>query len=282
MPNGWPGIPIQKIIPAHREHEAKWEIQRKKRLQTSTMKTTNNTVLISGGSAGIGLEIAKTLSANRNKVIITGRDQQRLAKALSQITNGAGIVSDVSKKGDVEALVATVKKDFPELNIVINNAGRAVLYDIGNSEGAFEIAEDEMLTNYLAVIRLNEKLLPVLKTQPEAAIVNVSSVVAFVPGSIPTYSASKAALHSYTQSLRVALSRSSRVKVFELMPPLVDTEFSAIINGSSGIAPSVVAEAFVDALGKDSYEIRVGKTQTIYDLYLKSPAEALRAMQPEQ
>ena len=245
------------------------------------MKTTNNTVLISGGSAGIGLEIAKALSASGNKVVITGRDQQRLDKALGQLGNVTGIVSDVSKKEDVEALVATVKKDFPELNMVINNAGRAVLYDIGNSDGAFEIAEDEMLTNYLAVIRLNEKLLPLLKGQPEAAIVNVSSVVAIVPGKIPTYSASKAALHSYTQSLRVALSRSSRVKVFELMPPLVDTEFSAMINGSSGIAPSAVAEAFVEALEKDEYEIRVGKTQVIYELYLRSPAEALKVMQPE-
>ncbi|RYF50251.1 MAG: SDR family NAD(P)-dependent oxidoreductase, partial [Cytophagaceae bacterium] len=177
------------------------------------MKTTANTVLITGGSAGIGLEIAKLLVASGNTVIITGRDQMRLDKALTQLDGATGILSDVSEEADVEALVATLTRDFPGLNLVINNAGRALVYNIGDSEGAFDMAQDEMLTNYLSVIRLNEKLLPVLKAQPEAAIVNVSSVVAFVPGSLVTYSASKAALHSYTQSLRIALSRSSSVKV---------------------------------------------------------------------
>ncbi|WP_420147671.1 SDR family oxidoreductase [Spirosoma sp.] len=244
------------------------------------MKTTQNTALITGGSAGIGFEIAKVLSAKGNKVIITGRDKQRLDKALDQLSNATGIVSDVSKKEDAEALSATLTHDFPDLNLIINNAGRAILYDIANSNGAFDTAQDEILTNYLSVIRLNEYVLPLLKAQPEAAIVNVSSIVAFVPGNLPTYSASKAALHSYTQSLRIALERTSNVKVFELMPPLVDTEFSAIINGKSGIAPSVVAQEFIDALETDTYEIRVGKTQYIYDLYRKSPLEALNVMQP--
>lgn len=245
------------------------------------MKTTNNTVLITGGTAGIGLEIAKLFSTNGNKVIITGRDKQRLDKALGQLKNATGIVSDVSRKEDVATLTGILKKDFQDLNIVINNAGRAILYNISASEGAFEKAEDEMLTNYLSVIRLNEQLLPLLKTQKEAAIVNVSSVVAFVPGSLITYSASKAALHSYTQSLRIALKRTSSIKVFELMPPLVDTEFSAIINGKTGIPPSEVAREFIAAIEKDIYEIRVGKTQFIYELFLKSPEEALKVMQPE-
>jgi uncharacterized oxidoreductase len=96
------------------------------------MKTTSNTVLISGGSAGIGLEIAKLFAANGNKVIITGRDKQRLDKALARLENATGILCDISKKEDTEALAATLKKDFPDLNIVINNAGRAILYDIAS------------------------------------------------------------------------------------------------------------------------------------------------------
>jgi uncharacterized oxidoreductase len=244
------------------------------------MNTTNNTVLITGGSAGIGLEIAKLFSSSGNTVIITGRNKERLDKALSQLKNATGIVSDVSKEADAEALTDTIKRDFPQLNLMINNAGRAIQYDIANSEGAFEKAADEMLTNYLAIIGLNEKLLPILKSQKEAAIINVSSVVALVPGSLPTYSASKAALHSYTQSLRIALSRTSSVKVFELMPPLVDTEFSAIINGHNGIPPSEVAQGLITGLENNDYEIRVGKTQFIYDLYLQSPAEALHVMNP--
>lgn len=166
---------------------------------------------------------------------------------------------------------------FPALNVIVNNAGRAILYDLGNSENAFDKAADEILTNYLSVIRLNEKLLPQLKKQEEAAIVNVSSIVAFVPGVIPTYSASKAALHSYTQSLRISLEETS-VKVFELMPPLVDTEFSKVIGGHRGVQPSVVAEDLLKALASDNYEIRTGDTENIYRLYLSSPGEALKAM----
>ena len=244
------------------------------------MKTSNNTVLISGGSKGIGFEIAKKLLAAGNDLIITGRDKNRLEKALKELPGATGIAGDISSETDTQDLVLELKKDFPSLNVIINNAGNAFVYKIDENENAFQKAGEEMLTNYLAVIRLNEKLLPLLRSQPEAAIVNVSSVVAFVPGSLATYSASKAALHSYTQSLRIALARNSKVKVFELMPPLVDTEFSAPINGKTGIPPSVVADGFMDGFGKDEYEIRVDNTQYIYELFLKSPAEALAVMQP--
>lgn len=242
------------------------------------MKTTNNTVLISGGSAGIGLEIAKLLSEKGNKVIITGRNEARLQQAASQMKNVSTIVSDVSNAGDVENLVSQIKSEFPDLNMVINNAGRALVYDITEENvNAFEKAEDEMLTNYLSIIRLNEKLLPVLKTNDNPIIVNVSSVVAFVPGALATYSASKAALHSYTRYLRLAL-KNANVKVFELMPPLVDTEFSASIGGKNGVPASFVAEQFIAGLEEDNYEIRVGQTEDIYRLYLSSPEDALLAM----
>jgi len=241
------------------------------------MKITNNTVLITGGSAGIGLEIARTLSEKGNHVIITGRDKHRLHQASSTLKNATAIISDVSKEEDVNELVEKLKNDFPALNIVINNAGSAFLYNLSTDTGAFYQAQEEMLTNYLSVIRLNEKLLPLLKNQPEAAIVNVSSIVAFVPGSLATYSASKAALHSYTQSLRIALEGSA-VKVFELMPPLVNTEFSQAIGGQNGISPYAVAERLYEALEKDEYEIHVGQTENLYRLFLSSPAEALLLM----
>ena len=243
------------------------------------MNTTNNTILITGGSAGIGFEVAKLLSAAGNKLIITGRNQERLDKAVALLPNTTGIVSDVSRKEDIEKLVSMVRQDFPELNIIINNAGRALVYDLTSGEQAFENAEDEMFTNYLSVIRLNEQLLPILSAQPTAAIVNVSSIVAFVPGSLATYSASKAALHSYTQSLRISLQRKGIVKVFELMPPLVNTEFSAPIGGANGISPKAVALDLLDGLKHDRYEIRTGDTQYIYDLYRSSPEEALQVMQ---
>jgi len=243
------------------------------------MNTTNNTVLISGGSAGIGFEIAKLLSEKGNNVIITGRNEERLNQAASKLNNVKTIVSDVSNSEDVEKLVIQIKQEFPQLNMVINNAGRALVYDIiSENANAFEKAEDEMLTNYLSIIRLNEKLLPLLRIQENAAIVNVSSVVAFVPGALTTYSASKAALHSYTQYLRLALSKETNVKVFELMPPLVDTEFSAPIGGKNGVSPTFVAEQFVAGLENATFEIRVGQTEDMYRLYLSSPEEALKVM----
>jgi uncharacterized oxidoreductase len=130
----------------------------------------------------------------------------------------------------------------------------------------------------LAIVNLTEKLLPLLKAQKEAAIVNVSSIVVFAPGaSLPTYAASKAALHSYTRSLGYAL-KDTGVKVFELMPPLVDTELSKEIGGHNGIPPLQVAEELLAGLTNDVAEIHVGGTADMYKLYLSSPEKALIAL----
>ena len=242
------------------------------------MKSSNNKILIIGGSAGIGYEMARLLGQN-NKVIITGRNQQRLDEAAAKLKNTTAIVSDVSDAADVEKLVKKLYSEHPDLNIVINNAGKAYAYDL-SEEGAdgFDKAGQEMLTNYLAIIRLNEKLLPLLRRQAQSAIVNVSSIVAFAPGiRIATYSATKAALHSYTQALRLLL-QATTVKVFELMPPLVDTEFSSGIGGHKGIKPVVVAEELLKGLNEDRFEIRVAGTEDFYKFFLSSPEQALVAM----
>lgn len=242
------------------------------------MTTTGNTILITGGTAGMGLEMARLFVANGNKVIITGRDENRLQAAATQLEDVTAIAFDVTKDSDVDALVKRVINDFPELNILINNAGKAFAYNLSSEAGAYEKAADEMLTNYLSVIRLTEKLLPLLECQKEAAVINVSSIAAFAPNAfLPTYSAAKAALHSYTQSLRLTLSGTS-VKVFELMPPLVNTDFSTEIGGEKGIAPLVVAEDVLDALANDRFEIRTGATEDIYQLSLADPEMAFKVM----
>jgi uncharacterized oxidoreductase len=244
------------------------------------MKLSNNTVLITGGSAGIGFAIAKQLTEHGNHVIITGRNKERLQKAVAQLNNVTGIVSDVADEKDVQELVARLQKDFPQLNVVINNAGRAFVYSLSEKGAdAYSKASEEFHTNYLSVARLNEQLLPLLQQQPAAAIVNVTSIVAFAPNHIlSSYSASKAALHSYSQSLRIELAKKSNVKVFELMPPLVNTDFSQDIGGSKGIPPAAVADAFMVAFQNDEYEIHVGGTADLYKLYLSSPAQALAAL----
>ncbi|WP_417352515.1 SDR family oxidoreductase [Flavobacterium alkalisoli] len=243
------------------------------------MKTTGNTILITGGSAGIGFEIARQFVQQGNKVIITGRDAARLEKAKAELGNVTAIQFDVTSAADVDALTERIKAEFPELNILINNAGRALIHNLAESR-SYDIAVDEMTTNYFSVLLLTDKLLPLLKEQNEAAVLNVSSVVAYVPTQhLPTYAASKAALHSYTTSLRLALTGTS-VKVFELMPPLVNTELSKEIGGENGIPPSVVAEDVLDAIAGNRYEIRTGQTEDVYQLSLANPAEALKVMNP--
>ena len=244
------------------------------------MKTTGNTILITGGTAGIGFETAKLFSEAGNQVIITGRSKDRLNNAITKLKNTTGIVSDVTGAEDVGRLVDQLKRDFPQLNMLINNAGNAYVYNlVQQGAGAFEKAGDEMLTNYLSVIRLNEQLLPLLLQQTEAAIVNVSSIVAFAgrAASLPTYAASKAALHSYTNSLRIMLEETP-VKVFELMPPLVNTEFSVEIGGANGIPPKQVADDLFAAFQNDVFEIHVGQTVDVFNNFFPLSQKAVLAM----
>lgn len=239
------------------------------------MDLTNKTVLITGGSAGIGYATAKLLSEKGNKVIITGRNETTLQKAVSSLENASYFVSDVTKEEDVDNLVNYLNQHYPELSVLMNNAGNAFAYNLSAEAGAFDKASAEMLTNYLAVIRLTEKLLPLLGKQQEAAIINVTSIVSFAPNAfISTYSASKAALHSYSQSLRHTLASTTKITVFELLPPLVNTEFSKDIGGHNGIPPQAVAEQLLEGLTADEPEIHVGDTAHVYKVFLSSPQEA--------
>lgn len=243
------------------------------------MNITNKTVLITGGGSGIGFQIAKLLSQKGNKVIITGRSEERLRKAAEQLQNIRYIVADVTSAVDTDRLVEEINNRYGELDILINNAGRANVYKLGKAANAADKATEEMETNYFSAIRLTEKLLPLLEKSQEAAIVNVTSIVAFAPGiNMPTYAASKAALHSYTRILRFTLGRAITIKVFELMPPLVDTELSAAIGGANGIPPEEVAEGLIKGFEEDEYEMHIGVTANIYKLYLSSPEAALNML----
>ena len=232
------------------------------------MKTSGNTVFISGGSAGIGLAIAKKLSAAGNRIIINGRSEERLQSALKELDNAVAIQGDLSVKADRVRIAADLKTNYPELNIIINNAGSAFMNDLSDvNNNSAEKAAQEINTNYISVIDFTTLTLPLLLAQEEAAIVNVSSIVVFRSNKyLPTYAASKAALHSYTQGLRDALATNDRLNVYELYPPLVNTEFSAEIGGANGIPPSEVADELFAALEKNQFEVPVGDTKKIHAL----------------
>jgi len=243
------------------------------------MNITGKTILITGGGSGIGFEIAKLLSSN-NKVIITGRSEDRLRNAAAKLHNVSYIAADVNSEADLKNIAERLTNEFGGLDILINNAGAADLHKLDEpGNDAYSIAASEINTNYLSVIKTIDLLLPLLRKSPEAAIVNTTSIVAFAPGyNLPTYAASKAALHSYTRILRYSLAKTTGIKVFELMPPLVNTELSAPIGGENGIPPLQVAEDLISGFQNNNYEIHVGQTADMYKLYLSSPEQALQVL----
>lgn len=236
------------------------------------MKTTGNTVFISGGSAGIGLALAKRLNAAGNKIIINGRNQERIEKALLELDNAVGIQGDLSIEEDRIRIAEDLKSNHADVNIIINNAGAAFGYLLSETINAHEKAAMEMNTNYLAIIHFTELMLPHLLAKESAAVANVSSIAVF--GShkfLPTYGATKAALHAYTTALRMTYEEAKNLQVYEIYPPLVNTSFSAEIGGANGIAPEEVADEFFIALEKNQFDVPVGDTKK----YVAAIAEAM-------
>lgn len=184
------------------------------------MKHRGNTILITGGGSGIGRELARELHEAGNKVIISGRRAAALEEVTSAYPGMSAMTLDITDPADVDAFAVRLLAEYPELNVLINNAGIMQTEDkVDNAVAGATIA-----TNLLGPIRLTGVLLPHLLTQSASAIINVSSALAYVPfAATPTYCATKAALHSWTVSLRHQL-RSTVVEVIEIMPPAVQTE----------------------------------------------------------
>jgi uncharacterized oxidoreductase len=188
------------------------------------MDMTGNTILITGGGSGIGRALAEALHARGNKVIVSGRRASALEEVATANPGIATATLDVSDAADIARFAAEIVAAHPALNVVIHNAGimQAEAFTAPGSDLA--IAEATIATNLLGPIRLNAALLPHLLAQPSATIATVSSGLAFVPlTATPTYSATKAAIHSWSQSLRQQL-RDTSVEVIEIAPPAVATD----------------------------------------------------------
>lgn len=187
------------------------------------MDLKNSTILITGGSSGIGLEFVRQLTTLGAKIIITGRNQEALKTAKNMFPGIATFQSDVSNPEDIKQLYNAVTAQYPELNIIINNAGLMRLIDLQDNSLSIENINYEVATNLTGTIQMVHQFLPHLAKQQSAAIVNVSSGIAFMPYSIaPIYSATKAGVRAYTQALRLQLE-DSHIKVFEMIPPGVNT-----------------------------------------------------------
>jgi uncharacterized oxidoreductase len=189
------------------------------------MKTTGNTVLITGGGTGIGEALAHRFHDLGNTVIIAGRRLETLQKAIGDRPNMHALTLDMDDPANVAAFAERLVADFPAVNVLFNGAGIMRMEMSLDKVRDLSDAEASVNTNLLGPIRVTNALIEHLGRQPDAAIVNVSSGLAFVPLVIaPTYSAIKAAIHSYTVSLRAVLK--DKIEVIELVPPAVQTELT--------------------------------------------------------
>ncbi len=199
------------------------------------MKSTGNTILISGGGSGIGLALAQRWHDAGNNVIITGRNAAKLDAAVAGRANMHAMTLDVTDAAAIAAFAAEVVAKHPGLNVLVNNAGIMSAEDARTKRDLGD-TEATVITNILGPIRLIDALVDHLAAQPDSAIVNVTSGLAFVPfPKAPTYSATKAALHSYTVALRVQLK--DKVEVIELAPPAVRTELTPGQSTRDGYMP---------------------------------------------
>ncbi|CPR09829.1 DltE protein [Mycobacterium bohemicum DSM 44277] len=192
------------------------------------MNLTGNTVLVTGGASGIGRGLAESLHRAGNQVVIAGRRRDAL-RAVADANPGMECRRvDLAEPAGIDRLAAELRAGHPGLNVLVNNAGIMLSEDLLAGQAALAgIAEATVAVNLLGPMRLTAALLPTLLGQPHAAIVNVTSALAFVPKAVaPTYSATKAGLHSYTQSLRRQL-RHTCVQVIEIIPPRVETDMLA-------------------------------------------------------
>ena len=190
------------------------------------MNPTGNTILITGGGSGIGRALAEAFHKQGNQVIIAGRRRSVLDEVTAANPGMHSLGLDIEDADDFQRFIVDLKAEFPALNVLINNAGIMKTEDLKAGTDDLPIVESTIAINLLGALRLTAALMPVLLAQPKATIMTVSSGLASVPMvAFPAYCATKAAIHSWTQSLRAQLGDTS-VEVLELVPPYVQTELS--------------------------------------------------------
>lgn len=231
------------------------------------MKTSDNTVLITGGATGIGLALAGQFVALGNEVIICGRRESKLREAVQQFPGIHYIVCDLIESVQRKELSDWAAKNFPGLNILINNAGIQSYLDLKASLN-IDIVKQECEINFIAPVHLSNLFLGQLIEKDNPAIINITSGLAFAPLSLmPVYCATKAALHSFSLTLRHQLSKT-RIKVFEIAPPTVDTELDKGERDKHGrtdrgIKPEEFAVQAIEAIRNDIFEAAIGSANNL-------------------
>jgi short-subunit dehydrogenase len=242
------------------------------------MNLINHTVFITGGSSGLGLALAKNFAALGNKVIICGRNAQKLQAVLDQNERFVGIVADITAPKAIYYILNILAKNNWYPSIIVNNAGCGASIDIlsGNADHFIVHASNQIQTNIQAPMNLVVAFLPILKMHPNAAIINITSGLAISPKkSSPIYCATKAALRAFTKSLRYQIEDAKlNIRVMEVLPPVVDTPMTASNSSHSKITSEEVAQDVINGLLQNKKEVYVGKVWLLKMVHSISPSLA--------
>lgn len=241
------------------------------------MKTSGNTILITGGTAGIGLELVRQFYQLNNRLIVASSNAENLEKLKITFPNILTIICNLASESDVKALINTCLSQHTDINVLINNAGVQYNYDWKTEADGFQKIADEIAINLTSPMQLAYGLLPILFNQKVAAIINVSSGLAYAPkASAPIYCATKAAIHNGTKALRYQLAETT-TKVFEIIPPLVSTAMTEG-RGKGKISPQQLVDEFMKNFERDIFESNIGKTKLLRLIQRLSPALADKIM----
>lgn len=239
------------------------------------MRLQGNKILITGATAGIGEALLNKFLSLDNQVIAVGRNEQKLQELTQQDERITTFACDISKAEDLDKLIMFIEQKHQDTNIVINNAGIQYNYHFAEEPQLMGKIEREINVNFLAPLELIALLLPILETNDNAAIVNVSSGLGLVPKmQAPVYCGTKAGIHIFTKALRYQLEHT---KVFEIIPPLVDTQMTAG-RGKGKITPEQLADEFIKAFQKDKFEVNIGKVKLLKFVNRLFPALAEKIM----
>lgn len=234
------------------------------------MKLTNNIILLTGGTSGIGLEMVQQFYERDNKLIIISSNQDNLDKLKIQFPKIETAVCNLGDNLSVRKLIDKCLVEHNDINIVINNAGIQNNYTWTEEKNGYNKIEYEIRVNFTSPMQIIYGLLPLLTTKQNSAVVNVSSGLAFAPKkSAPIYCATKSAVHNGTKALRYQLENST-VKVFEIIPPLVDTAMTEG-RGKGKITPKQLVDEFLKNFKNDKFESNIGKTKILRLIQRISP-----------
>lgn len=242
------------------------------------MVLENNIVLITGGSSGIGLELARQLVERKNKVIICGRSEDKLSKAAQCIPGLITFQCDLSEENECIKLAEWIKQKFPKCNILINNAAIVHNSNFYDDELTIDEIQKEININLVAPIKLCKFFIPIIEQNPNPKIVNITTGLVYAPrATYPIYNATKAGLHAFTQVLRIQI-KHFKVGIIEVLFPAVDTPWHKGNVPKIAILPQDAVKEMLRKLEKGQIEIKVGKVNLLYWLSRLAPKVALRMM----